>query len=73
MSFLFWRDACNGLLDDLGYLFISQSLQYKYPLVMSGEAMGWRLGSVPYLHRLSNAPFSLKDGFSVVVPISLVQ
>jgi hypothetical protein len=65
MSFLYWRDACNGPLDDLDDLFISQSLQYKYPSVMSGETMGGVC--VPYLHRLSNAPLSLKEGFSVVV------
>ena len=35
--FLFWRDACNGPLNDLDDLFISQSLQYKYPLVTSGD------------------------------------
>jgi hypothetical protein len=41
MSFLlFWRDACNGLLDYLDDLFISQSLQYKYPSVMSGKNDG---------------------------------
>jgi hypothetical protein len=72
--FLFCCDACNGPLDDLDDLFISQSLKYKYPSTMSGEMMhdGWCL-RVPYLHRLSNAPFSLKDGFSVVVPMSLIR
>ena len=34
---------------------------------------GWDDVHNPYLHRLSNAPFSLKDGFSVVVPMSLIH
>jgi hypothetical protein len=33
---------------------------------------GWYDVCIPYLHRLSNAAFSLKDGFSVVVPMSLI-
>jgi len=40
------------------------------------KSVGARHGGgvcVPYLHRLSGAPFSLKGGFSVVVHMSLIH
>ena len=33
----------------------------------------WDEVCTPYLHRLSSAAFSLKEGFSVVVPMSLIH